>query len=370
MYLKNLKISNFRKFGKITESTTNQELLFSNRIFKSEQPQNEVGVESSNNQTNINSGITLLAGKNNSGKSTIGCALKVLSGKKTVCFDDINIIELRSYLNKIISIDETTKRIETRLETEVLFPKITFYFDIVVDNPKVSTNRLFEILPLDFSLEDNNEFKFEVEYSLKAENEFLEEVKKFINEYKDSSDENCLKKHSFYRFLEKKIDEYGFNESVIVNGVNENKFSVSDLIDIKIVDANKDFSCTDGKSLLSKSIGTIIANSNKVDLKERFQKLQAKLDDYNSELTNEFSNDYEKSVTDFIKSLKSDEDLSVDIHFDILADTKDSKLVKYRYKDGDNQIKASQFGLGYTNLLYIIAETIDFINDRKSENTK
>lgn len=373
MYLKDLVISNFRKFGNVTCEDvyeSGNKLSFSNRF----------GGLNQQNNLKVNENITLLVGRNNSGKSTVGDVFRVLCGDKKLEFSDINVDELKEYLDTILEYEgNNIKSINT---IDKPMPKITFYFKIFIDNPKVSTNRLFEILPLDISLDKKNEFDFKLEYQLRAEEDFLAEVKKFIERYiknnrkrieskgKESQEKSEIKHlsmNAFLRYFESKINEYGFESILYVNDELEKDFLIKDLIDFKIINANKNFSSVDNKSLLTKSIGTIINNKNKVKIKNEFDSLQAELDIINSNLTNAFAKEYETEIVSFLENLKTSEDVSFKIFFDILGDTESSNLLKYKYLDGGNEINSSNFGLGYTNLLYIVAEIIDFINLQKKE---
>jgi putative ATP-dependent endonuclease of OLD family len=92
MYLKSLKIKNFRKFG---DKNNIVEFVGSK----------DISLKSEN--INIAPSTTLIVGKNNSGKTTVTEALKKLTGKIKFQENDFNFI----YLSKLL--DEYKHGIES-----------------------------------------------------------------------------------------------------------------------------------------------------------------------------------------------------------------------------------------------------------------
>lgn len=70
---------------------------------------------------------------------------------------------------------------------------------------------------------------------------------------------------------------------------------------------------------------------------------------------------HQKELTTVLKELISMKQVRVNLHADITFDKLMNGLFKYEYKENDKNIPEDQFGLGYTNLIMIIASIMDYI---------
>mgnify|MGYP002544495566 FL=1 len=83
--------------------------------------------------------------------------------------------------------------------------------------------------------------------------------------------------------------------------------------------------------------------------------------DINDKLTTRVQSNYQKELATVLKELISMKQVQVNLHADITFDKLMKGLFKYEYKENDKNIPEDQFGLGYTNLIMIIASIMDYI---------
>lgn len=158
MYLKRLKIKNFRKFGdenNFVEFVDSKDGLQTDRI-------------------NVSTATTLIVGKNNSGKTTITKALTKLIDSNRFEANDFNF----SYLNKLLE--------EYRSDTFENFPTLEFEMIIGLDESDENQDLITNIVPF-MNIEDieSKDPKINIKCELKETTEFIEKVKKIIEDYRD-----------------------------------------------------------------------------------------------------------------------------------------------------------------------------------------
>ena len=62
-----------------------------------------------------------------------------------------------------------------------------------------------------------------------------------------------------------------------------------------------------------------------------------------------------------ISSIESIKNLEMNLHPDVTLEKIFANSIIYEYQEGNNNIPESQFGMGYTNLMVIIAKIVDYI---------
>ena len=207
MYLKNIKIKNFRKFGEesnLIEFVSQKDALSTDDI-------------------NIAKATTLIVGKNNSGKTTITEALVKLIDKKAFNENDYNFV----YLNNLLE--------QYKLDNYDSLPKFEFELVIGLEESDDENDLVTNIVPfLDIENVEKKDFKIMIKYIIEEEPILQEEIKKIIEKYKD--DDYVL----FQKYLEcigktkKTIRYYNENGELI-----KEKFKLKNLINIKLIQANK-----------------------------------------------------------------------------------------------------------------------------------
>ena len=155
MYLKSLKIKNFRKFGNennFVEFVDSKEGLQTDTI-------------------NIATATTLIVGKNNSGKTTITKALTKLIDSNRFEANDFNF----AYLNKLF--EEYISDIFEK------FPTLEFQMIIGLDESAENQDLITNIVPF-MNIEDieSKDFNITMSYELTETTDFIEKVKKIIQD--------------------------------------------------------------------------------------------------------------------------------------------------------------------------------------------
>ena len=206
MYLKKLKISNFRKFR-----------IDNNTIEFVQHPNNALNKDKE--KINIAKTTTLIVGKNNSGKTTIIQALNKIINENKLKYNDFNLI----YIKKLVSLAIKNPK-------ELKNPFIEFTVTIGLDEK--STDLISNLIPF-MTLEDIN--KSEIDIIIRYE---VEDKEIFINNFneifKKYTDENLILK-KFLELIDQtefKLNYYNKNDQVI------EKFRLGELIELRAIKAN------------------------------------------------------------------------------------------------------------------------------------
>ncbi len=326
MYLKSVQINNFRKFG-----TDNNVVEFVD----------SQGYEAYRNSKKFNIAMTttLIVGKNNVGKTSIIEVLEKLIGKdKHFKAVDFNFI----YLKKLLSSYSLKKKEEIEL------PYMEFMVGIGID--KGTTDLVTNLIPL-MLLEDVGKGKLDIKIRYEVEE---------AEELRDTICKLLEKKHSadllFSKFLEL-LD----NTSYQINYYNKNNqkvdFKLRDLIELRPIKANN----IEGDKCLSKAFNKIVKYRYNVLLEQGQDNLETEIIGINKKLSTTIRTKHTGPINKTLKKIVSDDKmkvlLSADLSFQKLLDN----LVKYEYVEKNINIPENQFGLGYTNLMMIIAELIEYM---------
>lgn len=327
MYLKSFRISNFRKFG-----LGNNKIEFVDAKSYQEQKQGK--------EINIAPTTTLIVGKNNSGKTTIINALDILMNKHgDYKANDFNF----SYLKKLLEqYEKPTGKVET--------PYLQFNISIgIEDNSNDLITNLVPFMVLDDV--DKSELEILVKFELEDEETFISDVRKILD--KDKTWDIRFKK------ILELIDETGRFKINYYNASGEvvNKFNIRNLIELKAIKANN----VQNENSLSKAFGTIINYRFKTLFEEGEQELNLSINSINASLTNIIGKKHTKDINESLGKIESIDKLEVLLSADITFQKLINNIIKYEYIEQNNNIPENQFGLGYTNLMMIIADLIDYM---------
>lgn len=328
MYLKSLKIKNFRKFG--------DENNFIEFVDSKDGLQTDI--------INVATATTLIVGKNNSGKTTITKALMKLIESNHFEANDFNFSYLSELLEEYIS------------DTFENFPTLEFEMIIGLDESDENQDLITNIVPF-MNIEDteSKNFKIKMICELRETTEFEGKVKKIIQDYSNQH-------IRFQRYLnlidevEKTIIYYNIDDEII----EKSKFKLSDLVNIKVIAANKIISDTSLSTIFNK----IIQYKYKT---ENMEEINSKIDEINQEMTERISSSYSEHINGALHAIENKQKLKIrlssDLNFNILL----KQLIKYQYDEQGLHIPEGQFGLGYSNLMSIIGEIIDYIEQYPDE---
>ena len=328
MYLKSLRISNFRKFG-----TNNNVIEFVDAQGYEKYKCSE--------KFNIATTTTLIVGKNNVGKTTVIEVLdKLINRERAFKATDFNFIYLRELLSTyLLEVGELDK---------VKLPCMEFIVEIGLD--KGNDDLITNIIPF-MLLEDVEKGKLDIKirYEVREAEELRKEIE---NLFAQQYPRDLL----FNKFLEL-LDKTPY----VVNYYNKNNqqvdFKLKDLIELRPIKANN----IEGDRCLSKAFNKIIKYRYNVSLNQGEKTLEAEIIKINGKLSSSIKNKHTKPINETLKKIVSDDKMKVQLRADLSFQKFLDDLVRYEYVEKDISIPEDQFGLGYTNLMMIIAELMEYM---------
>lgn len=328
MYLKSIQITNFRKFG-----TKNNIIGF-------------VDAESYENQLkrgelNVAPTTTLIIGKNNSGKSTVIQALIKLIRSNKFAASDFNFQYLKNLLSSYSKDADNT----------ICTPCIEFKITIGID--KNNSDLISNLIPF-FTLDnvEKGELIILIKYEVVDRVLFEDHLKPIIiNEEQDEETR-------FKKFLQL-ID----TEDFILNYYNCNMhpiegFKLGNLIEITPIAANNIHS----EQCLSESFNKIVEyRYEKVIAHDKRENIEREIIDINKTLSAAIDEQHTTYINESLSKIVSKDKLKVLLSADLSFKKLMSNLIKYEYVEKGINIPENQFGLGYTNLMMILASLIDYM---------
>lgn len=332
MYLESVRISNFRKFGK-----ENNRIEFVDSRSIQDLTEGDI--------LNIAPTTTLIVGKNNSGKTTIITSLEKLLKGNSFCAHDFNYGFLKDALNTYID------------SGAIIVPFIEFVITIGLEDR--ATDLITNLVPfMDLNNVYQSELVIVARYEIANDELFKEDVTETI-----SRDEMIDQFAKYLGIIEEstfKINYYDSNGEIVEN------FKIDSLMQLKPIKANK----VENDFCLSKAFSKIIEYRYKSLVESGT--LQTKINQINSELTGIIEKTHTSDINKSLSKIESAERLKVLLKSDLTFKKLLNNLIKYEYIEKNNNIPENQFGLGYTNLMMIIAELIDYMEKypTKSFNSK
>lgn len=331
MYLKKFTLENFRKFR-----TKNNEVYF---VAAKDYVEDE--------KVNIAPKTTLIIGKNNSGKTTIIEGLKKLVSGMFFRAADFNL----DYLKELLEI-YTIKYLEEIDIKEV--PILKFILTVEIDNNE--KDLLTNIIPF-MSVGDvkDSEVQIIIQWAPKNEELFWKSIKQFV------LIGEAYKSQRFDKFLEL-IDEnefcyYFFNS----NMEKRENFSLKRLIDLEPIAANNITS----EECLSKAFSKIVDYRYKQIKGNHSLSILGDIDTemitINEKLTQHMQKEHTDNINSALGKMIASEKCQVLLKSDLNFRNLLRNVLKYEYLEGERQIPETQFGLGYTNLMMIIADIITYM---------
>ena len=310
MYLKAIRINNFRKF------------------YKTDYIEFVSGL---NENLDISKVTTLIIGKNNVGKTTIIEFFKKLE-KGNFNSHDFNYYYLKSLL------EQYKKGILENL------PIIKSELLIYLDNEEALISAIADFLTLD---ENINQIQINIIYRLVEENDFKEQIIQILNNTGDESEQ-------FRSFLNL-IDSSEFRlEYYREDSTKVERFKFNNLFELEIISANKPVE----DSTLSNAFKKIIQFKYENESRDEIEK---HINSINKTITEKIAQEHSKIVNSAFESISESKKYTMHLSGNVSFENIFQNLIKYEYIENNMNIPESQFGLGYKNLMIIISEIIDFI---------
>ena len=343
MYLKSLKLTNYRKF-----STEQNEIEFISsklvKVDKKIENQNDKDIVENDSlneeiaEIDVASDTTLIIGKNNAGKTTIITALDTLINHGKFGINDFNYRYLQRYLKEYYIND-----------TKINLPFIECV--LTVELEENSDDRISNLIPFMLVEDvDNSELKICIRYEIADVSFFKSEMEKLFSEETEE-----VTFTSFFELLNStdfEINYYDKNAKKI-----DVDFKISNLIELQCIKANhlKSDHC------LTEAFNKIIKYRYEHTFQDEKREVNKKLKEVNSDLSKNISKNHTDIIQKVLERLISMERMGVQLSADITFDKLIRDLIKYEYIEDNANVPEDQFGLGYTNLVMIIAAIIDYI---------
>lgn len=345
MYLKKIKIQNFRNFG-----TEDNEIEFvsSDGVQKKVESVSADDLHEDDEQIyaeniNIASVTTLIVGKNNSGKTTIIAALDKLinkSSEQVFSPSDFNYYYLKECINAYID------------HGRVEFPYMEFVVVIALEDE--STDSLANLVPF-MLLEDvkDSELEICIRYEISEESIYKDEVINVLNKYEKEKAQfrfqkflGCMENTAF------KLNFYDKNRAKI-----EGRFNLSNLMSLKVISAN----LVKKDTGLSEAFNRIVTYRYEHVLGTKKGEVEESFDTMNKDLTDIIQDHHTNEINIALGRVVSENHMKVNLSADITLEKVINRLIKYEYVEKEFNIPEDQFGLGYTNLMMIIAALLEYI---------
>jgi len=349
MHLTSFKIENYRKFGSRR-----------NTIFFVEPNAIRPEDEKVDATSDVAASTTLIIGKNNSGKTTIANALKLICDNRQPRAADFNI----SYIKNLL---DSYKNSNFNVEN---LPELSF---TLVAHIETGSNDLIANLDEFVTIENSENPQKEVEISVKiviSESlAYLEAVQKLINFYNEKKLEESKLLSMFESLLNQESDFFDFEthkknlfKTKLLNsyGQESKKFQFKDLINLREIKANRHLK----DDVLTEVFNKIIKFQFDND-KESKDKLSEEIEKVNDNLT-QTVNGKNKNVSKVLREIENTNKVDLGLTGNVTYERIVKGLIKYNFSDDEDLIPEEQFGLGYVNLLNIIGEIIHYIDSYKS----
>lgn len=336
MYLKSFRVCNFRKFHENNNLVKFAEGCSCKKI--SEDDKDE--------RINVSPNITLIVGKNNSGKTTIINALDILINKVAFKCDDFNVY----YLHDLFDIYKQNLTDEIIKDNS---PTLEFEFEIGFndENETDVLSNLYQVLSIDDA--ENNSCIIKAKYEIKESNDFVTNVSNLISQMHDEDEQIIFDKFkNLINETEFTINYYNSLDEKIEN------FKINSLIELTYIRANniREDGC------LTKAFTKIVeCKYNNIKRTEQIPGLDNQIDDVNKTLTKYMQKEHSSIFNNTIKKMIDDKKMQVLLKSNLNVRSLLNTVIKYYFVERNNEIPEDQFGLGFTNLIMIVAEILEYM---------
>lgn len=371
MYLKNLSIKNYRKYGKEVQT-----INFAHSKWP-EIPGDEDKLEKINiTEEYISKSSSLIVGKNNSGKSTIVKLLNTLQNTKS---GSRSVFKHTDFNLKILS-DWYHENIDNKSEEEIRsidksdFPKLEFQLILGIDDGNDFISSFEDILVVSgiktvetHENQDIAEVTIDIKYEVADKVAFLEDLVKIKTSYFNDKEQlneqylNYKKEIQYRQFLGLFSSKY-FVLNFYPKGREEpaKDFSLSSLLKVDTIEANTVKNDKTLSQAYNKIVSTYIKNNDN-DNDNDIATIDNLIGDINYQVKDMVDSNIKNILQSAVSSIESTKNLTMNLHPDVTLEKIFANSIIYEYQEGNNNIPESQFGMGYTNLMVIIAKIVDYI---------
>ena len=362
MYLKSLSIKNYRKYGEEV-----QVINFAHSKWPEMSGDEDEMQKLNITEEYISKSSSLIVGKNNSGKSTIVKLLNTLQNSKS---GSRSIFKYTDFNLKILS-DWYHENIVNKSEEEIKnidkshFPKLEFQLILGIDDGNDLISNFEDILILSgieavetHENQEISEVTIDVKYEVVDEVAFLEDLVKIKTSYFNDSqqyDELYKKELQYRQFLALFSSNYFvLNFYPIGREEPAKEFSLSSLFKVDTIEANTVKNDKTLSQAYNKIVSTYIKNND-------IEEINSLVGGINYLVKGMVDANIKDILQSAVSSIESTKNLKMNLHPDVTLEKIFANSIIYEYQEGNNNIPESQFGMGYTNLMVIIAKIVDYI---------
>jgi predicted ATP-dependent endonuclease of OLD family len=322
--------------------------------------------------------LSLVIGKNNTGKTSILSVLdKFINEKSKFSYDDLNIDfknELESLIKSADVPDEfSPKGIKLKIyieynDTDDLSNVSRVLMDLDPDNNNI-------VLGFEYTVSYDAFLKIKADYAVFVTSENEKNAKK--KEYKPRALKDFLKQNieAYY-----KIHKFSFEYDTTANKITETKpidlvsenINLKDIINFKYISARRDVTNKEKENTLSKQTSSLYKkqedSSDKTQATEDFKDQLSETDSTLSDIYKDLFKDVIKKVQNFGGVKLNDTDIA------IISTLQHRELLEGNttvvYTHDDHKLPEHYNGLGYMNLISMIFEIEILVQDFKKDKDK
>ncbi|GGD64294.1 ATP-dependent endonuclease [Emticicia aquatilis] len=322
--------------------------------------------------------LSLVIGKNNTGKTSILSVLdKFLNEKNKFTYDDFNI----GFKNDL-------ERLINALDVPDEFPPKGIKLKIFIEyNDKDDLSNVSRVL---MDLDPNNNkivlgFEYTLAYSdfLKIRTDYAAFV---VSEITKVANKKKSKPRELKEFLKQELGKYfhiykmSFEYDIATETINNNNFidlekegiSIKNIIDFRYISARRDVTNKEKENTLSKQTSSLHKkkedNSDQNQATENFKDQLSETDNTLSDIYKDLFSDVIKKVQDFGGIKLNDTDIA------IISTLQHRELLEGNttviYTHDDHKLPEHYNGLGYMNLISMIFEIEILVQDFKRDKDK
>lgn len=263
------------------------------------------------------------------------------------------------------------ENIESKSEEEIKkldkFPFLEFQLVLGIDDENDLISSFEDILILGGietvetgGNEEVAEVTINIKYEIADAQSFLEELVKLKTSYSEEVQQDAkllnYKKEVQYRQFLGLLSSNYFILNCYPLGREEpaKEFSLSSLLKVETVEANTVKNDKTLSQAYNKIVSTYIKNND-------IAVIDSLVGDINYRVKDMVDANIKDILQSAVSSIESTKNLQMNLHPDVTLEKIFASSIIYEYQEGNNNIPESQFGMGYTNLMVIIAKIVDYI---------
>lgn len=292
---------------------------------------------------NLEKNLSIIIGKNNTGKTSFVLALEKFLKNGKIDFYDINT-DFKNYLATLLKDMLLLKEENFNVIGELgIILEMVIEYDDKVDSLENLSKFITDLEP------DNKKVFFKFKFLLNYDN-YKNMHKKLQSVTENEKKESYIKKHLAENLIWKAYSYYEEERFENIHEIKPHDADLNKLLNIEIIRAPRDFVKNNSKTLSVQSSDYFRARSkNDSKVLDRFSEALEKID---KDLKTEYDVIY-KDVFDSIKKYIDDDSINPEVIPELNAEKiiGDNTIVKYQ-----NDLPEYNNGLGYLNLISILLE--------------